>query len=203
MPTFIDLSGTRYGRLLVLNRSRFKRDQKHIYWDCLCDCGKSHRVSGDNLKSGDIQSCGCLLKELLASGGPRLTHGATRHGQHKDGYWAWAGMIARCTYKKHRSYARYGGKGVTVCKRWRNFANFDADMGPRPSPRHSIERINNELGYKPKNCKWATDKEQANNRRIRVNSTPHSWQRRMRIATLTPFWPSASNTVPSAGQNRG
>lgn len=151
---FKNLSGERFGRLVVtkfVGRSRHKK----IIFECVCDCGKSVAVIGDSLKRGLTKSCGCLQRE------------ATRtHGRSKSSiYCAWINMRSRCENPKCPEFKNYGARGIKVCRRWAVFENFLADMGERPSPTHSLERIKNNEGYRKSNCKWATKKEQSNNKR--------------------------------------
>jgi len=158
----------RFGRLTV--KSFFSRDRNHNKrWLCLCDCGNEKVVLGDKLKDGNTQSCGCYYAEFcraLVSTAEKERKPYTKK--------SWTAMIARCTNPKSPSYCRYGAKGVTVCDRWLHGENgesgwtcFYTDMGPRPTDR-SIDRINNYKGYFLENCRWATRKEQAANKRKKV-----------------------------------
>lgn len=127
-------------------------------WLCRCECGNERPFFSGNLKSGRSKSCGCLHREIV-------TKQATTHGQSKTPIHAiWLGIIVRCEDKNHHTYPRYGGRGITICERWRNsFEAFLADVGNRPSPDHSIDRIDNNKGYEPGNVRWATQKEQCRN----------------------------------------
>jgi hypothetical protein len=148
-----DITGLTFGRLTAL----YRVTQRHgeWVWRCRCVCGRLADVKGSLLRRGDTRSCGCLRDELQR-----------KHGRHDTPeYEAWESLIQRCTNPKNPKYARYGARGITVCQRWRqDFATFLADMGPRPSPQHSIERRANDEGYSPANCYWATEREQRRNR---------------------------------------
>ena len=143
---FQDLTGRTLGRWYVIGCHSNNR-QGHALWLCRCECGTEKIVSGSNLRSGESTQCRRC---------GRKTHGQSGSPEHVT----WKAMLARC-----KSHPRYQGRGITVCDRWLTFENFFADMGPKPSLAHSIERINNEGNYEPDNCQWATPKEQSRNKR--------------------------------------
>lgn len=164
MPPFIDLTGQRFGRLLVLRRVGRRK------WLCVCDCGGQSVSLGYNLKSGSAGSCGCYQRERAAEVGRRCArHGESRHsgpGRQRSREWiAWMSMRQRCLNSKHKSYKDYGGRGISICERWGRYENFLCDMGRRPSVRHTLERKDVDGDYCPENCCWATGKQQCRNRR--------------------------------------
>lgn len=155
--------GARFGRWTVISepfaaapQPNGKRARKV---KVRCDCGTESAVHVAGL-GGPTQSCGCLLSDLVRER-------STRHGMHKTPeYQAWAGMKGRCTNPKRKSWNDYGGRGITICDRWlHSFEAFLADVGPRPSERHSIDRIDVDGNYEPKNVRWATWSEQLRNQR--------------------------------------
>jgi len=154
MPRFIDLTGQRFGRLVVLKLIG-KNKWGSYQWLCRCDCGKEKIVRIDSLKSGRTKSCGCLNRERL-----------TKHGHYGDRtYKSWSQMIQRCTNPNNKYFKDYGGRGITVCERWLNsFPNFLEDMGESPKG-HQIDRMNNDKGYHKSNCLWVTPKQNSRNRR--------------------------------------
>ena len=160
ITTLNDLTGSRFGRLEVLHRHSENTKLGFPIWVCLCSCGNKSLVQGNHLRSGATESCGCLHREISIRA--NTSHGKTHFAE----YRIWSGMKTRCCNENNPAYPYYGGRGITICDEWKeSFETFYRDMGPRPSPKHSIDRKNNDLGYSKENCYWATKKEQANNRR--------------------------------------
>lgn len=158
---FKDLTGQRFNRLTVIALDGIYESPsgtRRAAWICQCDCSKVTVVRTINLTSGEVKSCGCLRNETTIK--RNFKHGLTNSPE----YTTWQNMISRCYDKKNPSFKYYGQRGIRVCERWHDFVHFLTDMGRKPSPIYTIERINNDGNYEPTNCKWATQKEQSINK---------------------------------------
>ena len=152
-----DPTGRRYDRLFVVRRVTNQPSSGNARFLCKCDCGNETIVTGAALRAGHTRSCGCRFVDF----GGNHTHGGTGTTEHD----IWRCMLQRCGSPRHKDYA---GRGISVCDRWQDFANFRDDMGPRPSADHSIERVENDGNYEPGNCRWATAKQQGRNKRNNI-----------------------------------
>lgn len=203
----LDLTLKRFGRLIVIAEAPSRGNPKRTYWLCRCDCGNEVTVKTIELGC-HVKSCGCLKEERAKLGNPK--HGLC----YTPEYRIWANMISRCYCPTASHFSHYGARGITVCERWLNsFKAFYEDMGPRPTPQHTLERLDNDGPYSPENCVWATKRAQAQNRRSNIYLTfdgktmcVSEWARVLGTGVQTLFnrlrhgWPveKALSTRPAA-----
>lgn len=181
-----DLTGMRVGRMTVIGIEGRRRG--YLLWRVRCDCGNEKLAVSGELTRGRPSSCGCGTPKIK----PRPpTHGLTKSST----YNIWKAMRRRCGSKREKDYRNYGARGIVVCERWLKFENFLADMGKRPSPKHSIDRIDNDGNYEPGNCRWATNIEQSNNTRVNrvitaegVSMTMAEWARHLGVSYHAIRW---------------
>lgn len=185
-----DLTGQRFGLLTVIQKTGSKPYGGYAYL-CRCDCGTEREISSGSLsRKNGIRSCGCIGRSLLRQR-------STTHGLHKHPiYKSWGGMIDRCRNPQHTFFNRYGGRGITVCERWRSFENFRDDMLESWFPGATIERMDVNGNYEPSNCLWATKADQNRNRSNTVWLTHNGETRRIRE------WAAALGLTPHIIRNR-
>ncbi len=186
VPTRIELTGQRFGRLEVRSYDGLRGGKG--YWHCRCECGAETSIAAQLLRNGKATSCGCYRAELMSK--IKRKHGMTGTPE----YNVYSSMLGRCLNVNNHKFAHYGGRGIKVCDRWRNsFADFYADMGPRPD-RCSLDRIDVNGDYTPENCRWATPQQQAQNTRSNINLTHcgetkclTQWAREHEVPVLTAY----------------
>lgn len=192
MGTFIDLKGKTFNRLTVLERAENRGHQ--TYWLCECTCKKKKIILGSEITNGGTKSCGCIRKELNIK--TFSTHG---YSDKERLYVVWLRMRQRCSNKNNKRYKDWGGRGITVCPEWHNYLtfrtwayanNYKEELLPSGINKWSIDRIDNDKGYFPENCRWVTMKEQCNNKRnnsiVTYNGETHKMTEWGEIYNINP-----------------
>jgi len=190
MPKKIDLTGRRFGRLVVLYDTG-ERKSGNVVWHCRCDCENEVNVRSGDLTSGNTTSCGCYNRERVAEA--CTVHGMAQRGKQHPVYWIWSAMLQRCENQDHKHYKNYGGRGITVCPEWHDSQAFiDWALANGWQKGLTLDRINNNGSYEPGNCRWATRKEnnrnKRNNRLITFNGktqTMVEWAEEVNISPRT------------------
>lgn len=159
-----DMTGLKFGFLTVIERAETTSKSRAHFWRAICKCGNTTVVAGAKLRNGHTTSCGCYA--VISATCANLKHGMSDTPE----YDVWSNMWQRCTNPKHIGWGYYGARGIAVCERWKKFENFIADMGRRPHYSLTIERVDNDAGYSPENCVWATRAQQNANKRPRKDS---------------------------------
>jgi hypothetical protein len=179
LKPFKNISGVRYGRLVAVKPIKIQPGGS--IWLFRCDCGGTTEAKTNNVKSGNTASCGCLRRESVSA--QRTTHGHSKGGKETKTFKAWMRMRERCMNPKTERWPHYGGRGISVCKRWaESFENFLEDMGECP-PSYSLDRVDVNGNYEPANCRWATNAQQARNKTTNV-WVDHNGERMVRADYL-------------------
>jgi hypothetical protein len=194
MPAFVDHSGKKVGRLLVMYRIPKKPGDKNVFWHCQCDCGSTTVAAGANLGKTTF-SCGCLAKDTAANILKGNTYTRTHNMSKTTEYRIWSKMLQRCYNPRNHKYHIYGARGISICDRWKDsFESFYIDMGARPSSAHSIDRIDNNGNYEPGNCRWATNREQMRNTRANnfieiegISLCVLDWTKKLGVTRQKPY----------------
>lgn len=165
----IDLKGRQFGRLTVVGRAPNEKN-KETRWRCLCECGREKSVISTSLRAGNTRSCGCFHRDVVVLQ-------KTIHGGSKDREFSiWSGIKARCFCETNQDWPSYGGRGISMCAKWRNsYPAFLADVGRRPYPEAQLDRIDNDGDYAPENVRWASPLVNNRNRRCSRNRYSTKW----------------------------
>lgn len=198
-PRFKDMTGQRFNRLTIIS---YAGHRGRAAWLCRCDCGTEFISPGKPIRHGRTKSCGCWARDLAKSRG----RGRLRTPE----YGSWRAAKRRCDQATNKSFHNYGGRGIYMCERWlHSFDNFLADMGRRPTPKHTLDRLSNDGPYSPENCRWATRQEQAQNQR-KTKLITHAgetmsvsaWARKLGI-NVTSLWKANNRGVTLEEHLRG